>query len=186
MAIKLTNQYSYTGKGPLDSKSLVKTYNDLISPSTWTVDGNIVAYNGMIVAVWLDKTTPENNGIYYLFDSSITSTRQSPDVTSGDNWHKLSGDVDLSGIQEVIDVLEDRVDTIENELNQDHIHTYGYKRVLPEKGQLNHFYFITDEKRTYVYTTQGYVPLADQFDTVDDDNDESTPAVRIIFGGSAD
>ena len=56
MAIAIKKDQSvYSGKGPLDSKSLVKTYTELVSTATWTqkVDGEdvFVAYNGMVVAV---------------------------------------------------------------------------------------------------------------------------------------
>lgn len=89
MAItNIKNQYKFTGKGPVDSKTLVKTYADLLDVTTWTVDGTLVAYNGMIVSVWLDSTA-ENNGIYYLHDSTVTSILGTPDVTNSANWHKL-------------------------------------------------------------------------------------------------
>ena len=115
--LNLSNQYKYTGKGPVDAKSLVKTYKDLLDSNTWIVDSNIVAYNGMIVAVWLDKESASNNGIYYLFDSSITSTRQSPDVTNAANWHKISETVDLSSIESSIADYSIRLNALEQQVN---------------------------------------------------------------------
>lgn len=87
MAKDISTQYRYSGKGPFDAKSLVKTYAELLDSTTWTVDGTLVAYNGMIVSVWLD--TAENNGVYYLHDSTVTTTLGKPDVENSANWHKL-------------------------------------------------------------------------------------------------
>ena len=96
---KTSNQLLYTGKGPLDYKSLVQTYTDLKNVATWTVvqDGKEVftAYNGMIVAVWLNKADSSKNGIYYLHDSSVVSGRGTPDVTIDSNWHKIAEVSDL-------------------------------------------------------------------------------------------
>jgi hypothetical protein len=77
----------FKGRGPLDAKSLVPKYADLLEDTTWKVDGTLVAYNGMIVSVGLD--TAENNGVYYLHDSTVTSPLGTPDVTNPANWHKL-------------------------------------------------------------------------------------------------
>lgn len=94
-----SNQYKHTGRGPLDAKALVKTYADLLSAETWTVDGKIAAYNGMITAVWLDKEDLSRNGIYFLYDSAVTSAVKVPDVTNAANWHRLDeSSVDLSGL----------------------------------------------------------------------------------------
>ena len=71
----------------------------------------------MIVAVWLDKESASNNGIYYLFDPSVTSTRQSPDVTNGANWHKISETVDLSGVENSIANHGDRLSALERQVN---------------------------------------------------------------------
>ena len=67
MALEISNQYLYTGRGPFDTKSLVKTYAQLLSQQTWhsTAD-KVTAYNGMIVAVWLNKEDTTKNGIYFL------------------------------------------------------------------------------------------------------------------------
>ena len=99
MGLEISNQYLYTGRGPFDAKSLVKTYADLLLEKTWQSEaGNIIAYNGMVVAVWLNKEDVTKNGIYYLHDSTITSTFKAPDVTKETNWHKLAGHEDISRI----------------------------------------------------------------------------------------
>lgn len=46
-------------------------------------------------------------------------------------------------------------------------------------------YIAADERRTYVFVGGRYLPIADQFDYIDDDNNSETPEVRIIHGGSA-
>jgi hypothetical protein len=102
MLIAELNQYKYAAKGPLDAKALVKTYADLFSTDTWQVDadGRKVngAYNGLITAVWLNKTDTSKNGIYYLHDKAVTSTLSVPDVTKADNWHKILDTKDLSDL----------------------------------------------------------------------------------------
>lgn len=94
MALEISNQYLYTGRGPFDAKSLVKTYAELLLEETWLSDaGKSTAYNGMIVSVWLDTT---KNGIYYLHDSLITNTFKAPDVTKEKNWHKIAEGSELA------------------------------------------------------------------------------------------
>lgn len=114
MALEISNQYLYTGRGPFDIKSLVKTYADLLLEKTWlSADSKITAYNGMVVAVWLNKDDTSKNGIYYLHDSSITSTFKAPDVTNETNWHKLV-DLDvISGLNELIKANTDKLEGIE-------------------------------------------------------------------------
>ena len=183
MAISISNQYIYAGKGPFDAKSLVETYADLINKTTWTVDGSNVAYNGMIVAVWLDKSNTNNNGIYYLFDSSVDSKRKSPDVTNSANWHKISETVDLTSIDSLLANHEDRLAALESE---DRAHTYGYRKDFPSEGQQNHMYIAEDQHRTYIYVSGQYLHIADQFEYTDHDKNPDTPDLRIIYGGSAD
>lgn len=172
MAIKISNQYSYVGKGPFDAKSLVKTYAELKEPTTWTIDNTFIAYNGMIVAVWLDKDDSTRNGIYYLFDSAVTSTRQSPNVADDANWHKISETVDLSAIESTLADHETRIAALEDE---EKLHTYGYRKGFPTTGQTGHMYVAVDEQKTYVWFNDDYVPLG---------GDTTEP--EIIYGGSAD
>ena len=100
MAILIKNdQQLYKGRGPLDSKSLVKTYAELLNINTWTKEDTLVAYNGMIVAVWLNKDDTSKNGIYFLFDPNVTTAIKKPDVANEANWHRfadISDIVDLS------------------------------------------------------------------------------------------
>ena len=77
--------------------------------------------------------------------------------------------------------FEDRLEALE----ADHTHHYGYRKDFPTIGEINHLYIAEDQKRTYVYTNDAYLPIADRFDTEDHDNDPETPDVRIIFGGTA-
>jgi hypothetical protein len=109
-AILNSNQYRYTGRGPLDDKALVKTFADLTSEATWKIaSGNksvMTAYNGMVTAVWLDKEDPTKNGIYFLFDPNVTSVLKVPDVTNEANWHKLAELSELSSITDKISTIE--------------------------------------------------------------------------------
>lgn len=83
-----SNQYRYTGKGPLDAKVLVKKYSDLLSIN--------YAYNGMIVSVWNDST---NNGIYILRDPAVTSALGTPDVSNKANWHRITETAELLALE---------------------------------------------------------------------------------------
>lgn len=172
MLISESNQYLYAARGPLDAKALVKTYGDLVDIDNWTIDGTFVAYNGMIVAVWLDSADAANNGIYYLFDPSVTTVLKKPDVTNHDNWHKISDKVDLSGLYAAIERIEERVAAIEDE---DKLHTYGYRNLFPSEGQSGHMYVAVDEQQTYVWFNDEYIPVGGT------KYEEPT----IIFGGDS-
>lgn len=121
------NQYKHAGKGPIDAKSLVKTYAELLNPETWAVTSgdktSATAYNGMIVAVWLNKEDTSKNGIYFLHDSKVTSALGNPDVTNEANWHKFGNIGDLpdfadqiAALQADLDALEARVDELEDDM----------------------------------------------------------------------
>ena len=108
--IPSSNQYKFTGKGPVDSKTLVKTYANLLTENTWQENGANIAYNGMIVAVWLNKEDTTKNGIYFLFDPECTSTLKNPDVTNEANWHKLA---DADGLVDKLSLIDDRLTALE-------------------------------------------------------------------------
>lgn len=131
--IEISNQYKYTGKGPVDSKQLVKKYSDLTNKDFWlTESGSNTAYNGMIVSVWMNNEDTEKNGIYYLFDPACTNTLKNPDVTNDLNWHKL-GENNLSEddiqtlINNLIKELDTSYETSDNALKAllDNINTQG-------------------------------------------------------------
>ena len=101
--IKTSNQQLYTGKNPLDYKALVQTYNNLIREETWTIDGAFVAYNGMITAVWKDSDITKN-GVYFLYDPDVKSTRGTPKVANESNWHKFADLSDIETLSNKIDI----------------------------------------------------------------------------------
>ena len=81
-----------------------------------------------------------------------------------------------------LESFEDRLTALE----ADHtITTYGYRKLFPEVGEVNHIYVAEDEGRTYVYSGGRYIHIADQFIHEDTDGD-NIPDVRVIYGGSAD
>lgn len=112
-----SNQYTYAGKGALDAKSLVKTYSELLSVDTWTVDGVVTAYNGMITAVWLNTVDTAKNGVYFLYDPSVTTARKTPDTTNEANWHKLAEFADLADISERLVAINTELTGIKTRLS---------------------------------------------------------------------
>ena len=183
--IETGSQFVYTGKGPLDSKALVKTFAELIDRNTWIVNGASTAYNGMIVSVWLNKEDSTKNGIYYLFDPACTTTIKNPDVTNEENWIKLGGVEDtselvgqLKNIQNQLESLSSRVDVLE--ANGSEVVTYAYRAGFPTTGEANKLYVAADQKRTYVWVDgTGYILVGTGFEETDDGH-------ILIDGGSAD
>ena len=110
MAILIKNdQQLYKGRGPLDSKSLVKTYAELLNINTWTKEDTLVAYNGMIVAVWLNKDDTSKNGIYFLFDPNVTTAIKKPDVENEANWHRFADISDITDLSNKINSCSEAI-----------------------------------------------------------------------------
>ena len=170
---KISDQYKYTGRGPLDAKSLVKTYAELVSSTTWTVDDQLIAYNGMIVAVWLNKADVSKNGIYFLHDPAITTALGKPDVTNDANWHKLA---ELSDISDRLSAIDSRLTALENE--ESDVLTYGYRSLFPVEGELNKLYVAADEEKSYVWFNGQYMAVSGSAGGYEEPD--------IIYGGSAD
>ena len=182
MAMVKRDQLVYSVKGPLDSKSLVKTYAELLDTNTWTnqLDGKDVftAYNGMIVAVWLNKDDTSKNGIYFLFDPLVTTALKKPDVTKESNWHRLdnsenAGDEILRIMAIETDVEEIKNDITELESNQSE--SFAKRELFPEEGNVNKIYIALDEQKTYTWDNSlGYICISG-----------NTPEIQIICGGNA-
>ena len=184
MIARSTN-YEVTIKKPLDARSLVKTYEDLLSESNWlNGSGNSIAYNGMLVAV-ANTSDISKNGLYFLFDINCTTGLKSPDVTSEANWLKIGETSDIGDLAERISQIDNDLSSRIDALEEDTTHTYGYRKDFPEVGQQNHMYIANDEHRTYTYVGGRYLPIADQFEYTDHDDNPETPEVRIICGGNA-
>lgn len=182
MAMVKRDQLIYSGRGPLDAKSLVKTYKELTDIATWTqeVDGTEIfgAYNGMMVAVWLNKEDTSKNGLYFLFDSQVTSALKQPDVTNEANWHRInkgestnelisritSVETDLIALRETVQELE----TVQSE-------SFSKREIFPETGIVNKIYIALDEKKSYTWDPSiGYVCISSNLSDI-----------NTICGGSA-
>lgn len=178
MAIQSSiNQYRTKGKSPLDAKALVKTYADLLNPATWTVDGVMSAYNGMITAVWLNLTDATQNGIYFLHDPKVTSTRGTPDITNEANWHKLGGLDNLPGLADQITTIENDLKIVKNDLDElqdSATEVVNLKSELPRPGVPGKIYVVTNEAMTYVWYNDDYLPVGDGSDNTE---------IQIISGG---
>jgi hypothetical protein len=173
-------QYNYSGKGPVDAKSLVKTFASLLQPATWYNNaGKVAAYNGMIVAVWLDPDATKN-GVYLLHDPAITSILKTPDVSNVANWHKLAEMSELSAVANRLSAVETDFKSLEKRLsnleeNSD-VLTYGYRSGFPKIGEANKLYIAADEQKSYVWFDDDYLPVSGE------DGEEP----EVIFGGTAD
>ena len=187
--ITRSSNYEVSVKKPLDARSLVKTYEDLLLESNWlNSSGKSIAYNGMLVAVANTDDTSKN-GLYFLFDINCTTTLKSPNVTNEANWLRIGDTSEISDLVDRIVKIDTELSDINDRLDAleaDNTHPYGYRKDFPEVGQQNHMYIAADEHRTYVFVGGRYLPIADQFDYTDHDNNSETPEVRIIYGGSAD
>jgi hypothetical protein len=178
MAIgEISGQYRYTGKGPVDAKQLVKTYNDLLLESTWaSTSGSNTAYNGMIVAVWLDKNADKSlsdrNGIYFLFDPNCNSTLKKPEVSNEANWHKIA---EVGNLPDRLAEIDARLTALEEKETDDSVITYGYRKDFPTEGQSGIMYIAIDEKKTYVWFNNEYLSVGG--------SDYEEP--ELIFGGDS-
>lgn len=176
--LQTTDQFKYLGRGPLDSKALVKTYADLLLTSTWTTDNTLVAYNGMIVAVWLDSTE-SNNGIYFLHDKAVTKAIHKPNVTDPNNWHRLGGIDNLPGLADQIASIQTELEQLQTEvgeLQDSATEVVELFEQLPETGKTGKLYVVTEDATTYVWHNGKYLLVGDGAD----END-----IQIIHGGSA-
>lgn len=147
MALQISSQYTYTGRGPLDAKMLVKSYAELLQESTWIVNNKNVAYNGMVVVVWLNKEDTSKNGVYFLHDATVTSTFKAPDVTNKANWRKLGEFEDYSNIASQLSGLDQRTSIVEASLaaigtdvsaNKDALATMGTSLSVLEQAKADH------------------------------------------------
>lgn len=180
------NQYRHTGRGPLDSKALVKTFADLTNKATWTVTNEkgtetVVAYNGMITAVWLDKDADkkltDKNGIYFLFDKDITGITKAPDVTNEANWHKLGSIDTLPDLAEQVKTLQSELEAVKSDVDDlqgSATVVVDLKDQLPRPGVPGKIYVVTDDAMTYVWYNNDYLPVGDGGDNAE---------IQIISGG---
>lgn len=177
-AVTRDSNYEVSTKKPLDARSLVKTYDDLLNIDNWVnANGGPIVYNGMIVAVWLNTDDTSKNGVYFLHDSTITTAKGTPDVTKETNWHKLGGIDNLPGLAEQISGIQKELDTVKSEVDdlQDSATVVvNLKSELPKPGVPGKIYVVTEEAMTYVWYNNDYLPVGDG-----GDNDE----IQIISGG---
>ena len=179
MALKISSQYLYTGRGPFDAKALVKTYESLLLESTWlSDDGKNTAYNGMIVAVWLNTADPAKNGVYYLHDSKITSSFKAPDVTDSANWHKLAELSELAEVSSRLQTIENDLSARIKELEDTQPESFESRDLFPEEGIINKIYIALDEQKSYVWeASTGYICISG--------SSSEMPEIQIICGGTA-
>ena len=88
---------------PLDDRSVVEYYSDLISEETWTAsDGQVYVYPGMLVTVFKDPNS-DLNGVYELLDYNYGSY---------DNWNRIGG-----VNQETFERLSNEVFNLQQDVN---------------------------------------------------------------------
>ncbi len=171
------SNYEVRVRKPLDARSIVQTYADLTTESNWIAsNGTPVAYNGMIVAVWLDPD-PTLNGIYFLHDSTVTTLKAVPKTTEAANWHRLGGVENLPGLTDQLKAIQEDLETVKNDVEdlQDSATVVkDTKSAFPEIGVPGKIYVATKEAMTYVWYNNDYLPVGDG-----GDNSE----IQIISGG---
>lgn len=127
----------------------------------------------------ISQTDLIENGWYLCTDTAevYVALRQSNGLLELKKLNEVNIDEDLD-----LEKFDSRLTALEAERT----HVYGYRKDFPSDGERDHIYVAEDEHRTYIFANNRYIHIADSFDTVDDDNDPYTPAVKIIYGGSAD
>lgn len=180
-AVTRDSNYEVSTKKPLDARSLVKTYDDLLNINNWVnANGNPIVYNGMIVAVWLNTTDPSKNGIYFLHDATVTSAKGTPDVTKESNWHKLADVTDitvkLAAIDDSFENIENRLAALENGVEQEAQVTFAEYSQFPSIGESNKLYIALDEKASFIWDGDAYVRIGGETTDID---------IKLINGGSA-
>lgn len=95
----VTTNYEVQVRKPFDARMLVTTYDSLFDKSNWVKSGTsqVIAYNGMIVAV-ANTSDTSKNGLYFLFDKNCTTALKSPDVTNESNWIKIGETSEINNI----------------------------------------------------------------------------------------
>ena len=143
--IETSNQFRYTGKGPVDVKSLVKTFDELTSLETWTTkQGSFNAYNGMITAVWLNKDDTTKNGVYLLFDPEVTTPLKKPNVVEPSNWHKFANLEDIAQLSNKLQNMGEELSSVNLKvaaLEKDKVvitrdNEYNYKQKTPLNNEV--------------------------------------------------
>jgi len=174
------SNYEVSVKKPLDARSIVKTYNDLLNIDNWVnANGGPIAYNGMIVAVWLNLKDTSKNGVYFLHDATVTTAKGTPDVTREANWHKLGGINDLPGLSEQISSIQSELEQVKadvDELQDSATVVKDTFAAFPETGEPGRLYIAAQEAMTYVWYNGQYLPVGDG-------SGDDTPDIQIISGG---
>lgn len=119
------------------------------------------------------------NGWYLTLDTAevYVALRQNSGLLELKKINECNINTDFEGLES----FEERLTALE----ADRTHVYGYRKDFPAEGNRDHIYVAEDEHRTYIYTNDGYIHIADKFESEDHDNNPETPEVRIIYGGSA-
>lgn len=184
----VTTNYEVTVRKPFDARTLVTSYEDLLVKDHWLKAGTsqLVAYNGMIVSV-ANTSDTSKNGLYMLFDINCTTALKSPDVTVETNWLKIGETSDISEFVSRIETIENSLRELTEDLSsldtrvtaledEDKLHTYGYRAGFPDEGESGHMYVAVDEKKTYVWFNNEYIPVG---------GDSGYEEPEVIYGGAA-
>lgn len=179
----ISTQYLYTGKGPFDAKQSVQTLQKLLDPNSY---GNY-PYNGMVVGVGLDSDQ-NNNGIYYLYDSSVKNARGTPDVTIRDNWHKLT---DSNEVQLTIQTFKDEVDTtltaVSNEIKDIEVTVTAFQNITTGIGDEGDIYLtVIDAIDKKIAANNNNLPIATADKVGGIKSNASENKLSVLTDGSAE
>lgn len=120
-SIKFPSALKPTGAQPLDDRTVVKTFNDLLDVNTFTIDGASAAYPGMRVTVIDENKIYVLKGILAIDENGepIEGEWKASDHTQSDNWVAVGTDEstgDFDSISGRVDDLEERMSDAEDAL----------------------------------------------------------------------
>ena len=81
-AVSFANAFSYSSAVPMDDRSVVSTYDDLMVAENWKKNGVYFAYKGMPVVV-------ADTGKIYTF---VAESATDETIVMSESWHCVSGD----------------------------------------------------------------------------------------------
>lgn len=113
-SIKFPSALKPTGAQPLDDRTIVKTFNDLLDENTFIIDGASAAYPGMSVTVIDENKTYILKGVHPLDDNGVEKEDEwiVSNLKIAENWVP-AGSSDLSGeLADLITTVDKKIESV--------------------------------------------------------------------------